>query len=54
MFGATAFAIVNGGISLVAFSAMLAGGTDVTIVKVSNMGPAGVVVGIFARRPGRE
>ena len=35
------------------FSAMLAGGTGVTVVKVSAMGPVVVVVVIFARGPGR-
>ena len=54
MFGATAFAIVNGGVSLVAFSPMLACGTGVAMVKVSTMGPTVVVVGIFARGPGRD
>ena len=53
MFGATAFVIVNGGVGLVAFSAMLAGCTGVTVAKVSAMGPAVGVVGIFARGPGR-
>ena len=38
---------------MVAFSAMLAGGTGVTVVKVSAMEPAVVGVGIFARGPGR-
>ena len=52
MFGATAFVIVNDGVYLVAFSAMLAGGTGVTMVKISAMGPVVVVVGIFAREPG--
>ena len=54
MFGATAFAIVNGGVGLVAFSAMLACGTGVTVVKVKVMDPAVVVIGIFVRGPGRE
>ena len=53
VFGAIAFAIVNGGVSLVAFSAMLIGGTGVTLVKVSAMGPAVVVVVIFAIGLGR-
>ena len=51
--GATAFAIVNGGVGVVAFRAMVADGTGVTVVKVSAMGPAVVVVGIFARGSGR-
>ena len=37
-----------------AFSVMLTGGTGVTMVKVSAMGPAVVVVGIFARGPSRD
>ena len=36
---------------MVAFSAMLAGVTDVTVVKVSPMDLAVDVVGIFARGP---
>ena len=38
---------------MVAFSVMLAGGTGVTVVKVGTMGLAVIVVGIFARGPGR-
>ena len=39
---------------MVAFSTMLTGGTGVTVVKVSAIGLAVVVVvGIFARGPGR-
>ena len=37
---------------MLAFRAMLAGGTGVTVVKVSAVCPAVVVVGIFARGPG--
>ena len=47
------FGAVNGGVGLVAFGAMLAGSTGVTMVKISAMGSAVVVVGIFARGTGR-
>ena len=43
--------VVNGGVSLVSFSLILAGSTIVVVINASPMCPAVVVVGKFLRGP---